>query len=246
MEQEVEITKRNFHCLSGNVLKILACCFMLCDHVGYILLDDNSIMRAIGRLSFPIFAFLLIEGFRHTSDIKKYLLRLFVFALLSEIPFDLCVTGKILEFGHQNIFFTLTASLLLITYLEHRHKSDNQVVDSSIAIVISIGVTVLAFLLLFDYGGAGVLLTIIFYYMKPFYQLKSSKDKWIQAGKMTFLSGVLYGLVFELSQMFALLAIFPISMYNGKRGNIKLKYAFYLFYPIHLLIIWGIHKLVLT
>lgn len=243
MRQDAKIS---FYCLNSNQLKILACCLMLCDHIGYILANDNSMMRAIGRLAFPVFAFLLVEGFRHTSDLKKYLFRLFLFALLSEMPFDLCMTGKILEFGSQNVFFTLVAGLLAIACLEHYNKPENKIVNPAIAFVMLVIITGVAFLLAFDYGGAGVLLVVIFYYMKPFYQVETSKEKWFQAGKVTILSGLLYGLVFVLSEMYALFAILPISMYNGKRGDKRFKYIFYLFYPVHLLIIWGIHKFLLT
>lgn len=239
MKQEA---KTSFHCLNSNQLKILACCLMLCDHIGYILLNDNRVMRAIGRLAFPIFVFLLVEGFRHTSNLKKYLFRLFLFALLSEIPFDLCMTGKVLDFGSQNVFFTLTAGLLAIACLKQAEKSEDKRINPAIAIMILVIITGFAFLLAFDYGGAGVLLVVLFYYMKPFYQLETSKEKWLQAGKMTVLSGILYGLVFVLSEMYALFAILPISMYNGKRGNKRFQYVFYIFYPVHLLIIWVIKK----
>ena len=83
--------------ITSNQLKLLACIFMLCDHVGFVLMNNNWIMRAVGRLAFPIFAFLLVEGYRHTSDIRKYFIRLFLFALISEVPFDLVTTGRLFD-----------------------------------------------------------------------------------------------------------------------------------------------------
>ncbi len=89
-------------------LKMIAIITMLIDHTAAVLIPSNTVlwlvMRCIGRLAFPIFVFLLVEGFYHTRDVKKYLLRMGAFALLSEIPFDLAFYGKVLEFTHQNIF----------------------------------------------------------------------------------------------------------------------------------------------
>lgn len=77
-------------------------------------MNNNWIMRAVGRLAFPIFAFLLVEGYRHTSDIRKYFIRLFLFALISEVPFDLASTGQVFDLQKQNIFFTLAAGLIVL------------------------------------------------------------------------------------------------------------------------------------
>lgn len=125
--------------ISGSTLKIIAIITMLIDHIGAGVLgrllvvrgmneaadlnawiDANStlvityqMMRFVGRLAFPIFCFLLIEGFEHTHDVKKYALRLLSFCLVSEIPFDLLFNGKILESGYQNVFFTLFIGLML-------------------------------------------------------------------------------------------------------------------------------------
>lgn len=114
--------------LSGSTLKLIAIITMLIDHIGAAVIARLLIagqgsemlykiyyaMRAVGRVAFPIFCFLLVEGFFYTGSRKKYALRLFGFALLSEIPFDLAFSGKILEFGYQNVFFTLLIGLLTI------------------------------------------------------------------------------------------------------------------------------------
>lgn len=114
--------------LSGSTLKLIAIITMLIDHIGAAVIARLLIagqgsemlykiyyaMRAVGRVAFPIFCFLLVEGFFYTGSRKKYALRLFGFALLSEIPFDLAFSGKTLEFGYQNVFFTLLIGLLTI------------------------------------------------------------------------------------------------------------------------------------
>ena len=104
----------NFLGLTSNQLKIIALVAMTCDHVGKELLPQCQILQIIGRLAFPIFAYTLVEGFMHTHDVKKYLMRLGILALLSEIPFDLAFNGTILEFGHQNVFFTLFLGILML------------------------------------------------------------------------------------------------------------------------------------
>ncbi len=108
--------------LSGSDLKIIAVIAMFLDHLAATVLvrclvtgvfwdqaawyEVYQVMRNIGRVAFPIYCFLLVEGFIHTSDRRKYALRLFLFALISEIPFDLAFNAQVLEFGYQNVFFT--------------------------------------------------------------------------------------------------------------------------------------------
>ena len=96
---------------------MIAMLSMLADHIGAVLFPEQILFRVIGRLAFPIFAYTLVEGFFYTHDIKKYMCRIGILALLSEIPFDLTVSGKILEFGHQNIFFTLFIGLVMMYFL---------------------------------------------------------------------------------------------------------------------------------
>lgn len=112
--------------LSGSALKIIAIVTMLIDHIAATVIirilkfggyNDGlyqlyRVMRNIGRIAFPIFCFLLVEGFMHTRDREKYALRLGCFAAVSEIPFDLAFNGKVLEVGYQNVFFTLLLGLL--------------------------------------------------------------------------------------------------------------------------------------
>ena len=98
-------------------LKMIAMLSILADHIGVVFFPEQILFRVIGRLAFPIFAYTLVEGFFYTHDIKKYMCRIGILALLSEIPFDLTVSGKILEFGHQNIFFTLSIGLVMMYFL---------------------------------------------------------------------------------------------------------------------------------
>ena len=88
-------------------LKWIAVITMIIDHTGAVLFPDDMVFRYIGRIAFPIFCFLLVEGFFHTRDVRKYMLRLGLFALISEIPYDLAFRDTVLEFEHQNVFFAL-------------------------------------------------------------------------------------------------------------------------------------------
>ena len=87
-------------------LKLIAILSMTIDHIGYLLFPKVTLLRIVGRIAFPIFAYLIAEGFVHTGDVKKYLLRLGIFAILSEIPYDLVISGNVLDLEQQNIFFT--------------------------------------------------------------------------------------------------------------------------------------------
>ena len=108
--------------MTSSTLHILAMFFMLLDHLWATIIPGNQWMTNIGRMAFPIFAFLIVEGFIHTSDLKKYLKRLFIFALISEIPFNLIYTGSFVFPFHQNVLFTLLLGLLCINEIEKLYR----------------------------------------------------------------------------------------------------------------------------
>ena len=109
--------------LNTFTLKIIAIVSMLVDHIGLVFFPEVMMFRIIGRISFPIFAYVLAEGIYYTKDITKYMLRLGIFALLSEIPYDLAVMGSVLEFSHQNVFFTLFFAVLMFwAYKKIEHQ----------------------------------------------------------------------------------------------------------------------------
>lgn len=242
--------------ISGSTVKMIAIIAMLIDHTAAVLLEHMIqaqhlnlsltgavppivllyfVMRIIGRLGFPIFIFLLIEGLEHTRSKWKYLLRLVIFALVSEIPFDFAFnlsrtavfSGKIIEFSYQNVFFTLAIGLLTVIVLQT--ISDTKW-NTVIKIVMNIAVTIagmsLGFLLRTDYGAVGVLAIVMMYLFRK---------RRILATAMTCVI-LMASSVLEIS---AFLVLLPIAYYNGKRGW-NLKYVFYAFYPLHLLLLWGI------
>lgn len=206
--------------LDGFTLKWIAMLCMLIDHTGAVFFPQYIQMRMVGRLAFPIYCFLLVEGAMHTSDIRKYEIRLFLFALLSEIPFDLAFYTRV-DFKHQNVFFTLFLGVVVVEQFQKEGKK-------LYSVLIFIVAAFLAEFLRMDYGAAGIIFIMLFYLM---YRYTIAKQAAFAA--MNFL---LYGISV---QAYAGLAAFPMLLYNGKRGA-SIKYFFYLFYPAHLLAIYFI------
>lgn len=210
--------------LSSFGLKLIAILTMTIDHMGFILFPQALWMRGIGRLAFPIFCFALTEGFRHTHDLKRYMWRMLVVGILSEIPFNLAESGKIFSVEHQNVFFTLLIGLIMLYYCE---KASGAVVKAEVVIIAMF----VAELLRTDYGALGVLLIAIYWFTR--------EHKWYQA----LLSGgwnFLFGIPIQDAGIFAIL---PIALYNGKKGR-STGYFFYIYYPVHLLILYGISRMI--
>lgn len=221
-------------------LKLAAALAMLIDHIGAVLIENTSlyqmeswtiaavICRLIGRLAFPLFCFLLVEGFLHTSNLKKYIAKIGIFAVLSEAPFDLALFGKITLF-RQNVYFTLFIGLLMLAAVQ---AAGEKVFNAIGKALFQAGVVVLAcgaaFFFLTDYSYMGILLIAVFYF------LRNDPKKKCVAGGILFL--------YELTSIFA---FFMIYRYTGKKGESVIpRRAFYWFYPLHLLALWGIRYLV--
>ena len=219
--------------MDGTALKVIAMLAMVFDHVGDNFFPGQLWMRAVGRLAMPLFAFCVSEGFCHTRDKTGYLKRLLLFALISEIPFDLVTSGKLLEFGHQNILFTFSwavIGLMSCDQLQKRVPSRGRywLVAALLAVFLAASV-----LLRLDYNMLAVALIFVFYLLRE-------KALWVKtaAGAAIHLLLRNVGIYF-----FGLLGFLPILLYNGKRGR-GLKWLFYIFYPGHLLLIYLIKRLV--
>ncbi len=217
-------------------IKIIAMALMVVDHVGAIFFPDILIFRIIGRLSFPLFAWLIANGAFHTKDIVLYIKRLFIFAFISQIPYWLAFSSLGID-RNLNIFFTLALGALSLYLLQKFNKKYVQV--GSILIL-----SFLASLLMVDYGSAGVLSIVMFYL---FFH---NKRKMFLSQLLIFscfytlplietfgLSDAYANNAVGLVQPLAVLSTFIIWKYNGEEG-IKAKYLFYLFYPLHLLILF--------
>ena len=220
--------------MSSFVLKIIAIITMFIDHLGYAIFGKFSYFNYIGRLSFPIFAFQISEGYIHTKNHKKYFLRLFLFALVSQIPFMLFHSIISSDFS-LNIFFTLFLGLLSIyIYDECKYKF--------LGIIASVLLALIAQFSHCDYGAYGVAIILIFYIFKN--NIITSSMFFIIATLIRyFLPCIKYG-IFQRKYLYLFICtIIPclfFAAYNGKKGK-NTKYLLYLFYPIHLILIYGIY-----
>ena len=226
--------------MSGYRLKTIAMVTMLIDHITAVLVPSSSTLyligRTIGRISFPIFCFLIVQGHKHTRDVRKYLLRLLMFALISEIPFDFAFyypmsSREFLQ--HQNIFFTLFIGLLVIAIIDYIHKyftekhyqdknaSKYSIIQTLLSILVLFSGCVLASLLKTDYGAIGVLMICFFYIFEYNFTL-------------LFISLVLLNYMSGFPQIFAMFSLLFTKQYNGQKGKQANKFLFYGFYPAHL------------
>lgn len=219
--------------MSSSDLKIVGIITMLIDHIGAIYFPSVFIFRLIGRIAFPIFAFLIVEGYVHTKDFKKYILRLLAFAIISEVPFDLAFDNTWFYIGSQNVLFTFVIALLVIHTFEFEQNNILKVLEI---------VVLVAFSIIFntDYSVFGIAMVVVFYVHRDKKLLKCL----LVVGINLLLGSLIVNAggfsLMNFVQAFAILAIPFIWFYNGKKGK-NLKYLFYAFYPVHLLVL-GIGK----
>lgn len=229
--------------ISSAGLHGIAMVFMLLDHLWATVVPGNEWMTCLGRLAFPIFAFLNVEGFFHTHSRKHYALRLFLFALISEIPFNLMYAGRLIYPVHQNVLWTFLLSMGLMAWNERARgaKLWQRILRFAASLIVGFLVGTLTFA---DYYGYGVLMVLIFYFFRgrEWYHLLGQflGLYWVNA----LLMG---GLVYEFTvfgrlwtihqQALALLALIPIWLYRGRKGHDSkfFRYFCYSFYPAHML-----------
>lgn len=239
------LIKKPFGGLTSNMLRILAMAFMICDHLWAKVVPGNDWLTYIGRMTFPIFAFMISEGFIHTKNLKKYIFRLLGFALVSEIPFNLFYGGSWFFPYHQNVLFTLLFGLLAITLIDKAKKNrDKKTIIKTVLLLILLGAA--SFIGFVDYGFFGFLTVIMFYLFRDF------PFAWLlQLISMVLMNVILFegqqfpveifGKTYEIAaQGFAVFSLIPIWLYGGRKGksNKILQYGFYSFYPVHMLIIY--------
>lgn len=232
--------------LTSFSLHVLAMAFMLCDHIWATMPTQGSLLTCIGRLAFPIFAFLLSEGFVLTHDRKKYALRLLVMAVISELPFNLMYGGELIYPYHQNVLWTFLLSLLCLWVIESVRKKGRLWLTVLTAALVSLLGWFLGTVLMLDYYGTGVLTVIVFYLFR-------GNRWWQRLGQLVglvwincdLLGGMLmpvtlFGFSFEFPQQgLALLSLLLIWAYRGEQGrHSRWTRAFcYGFYPAHMLIL---------
>ena len=243
------------HGLNGNQLKLIAVVSMLCDHAAIRLLAYGLIpalyaagedalaerwnqvfwiLRSVGRMAFPIYVFLLTEGFCHTRNRSRYALRLGAFALISEVPFDLLVYGKLWDFQSQNVFFTLFLGVFMLTAVDWISRNTDAALAQYRQMAVIVAAALLAWFLRTDYDAAGIMLIAVLFWFR-----------------LTPDAACLAGFVLMAAAEFRpvyipglAVSFFLIRCYNGTRGAWKGKWFFYLVYPVHLLVLYGISRLV--
>lgn len=244
--------------ISGNILKWIAMAAMLIDHTALVLIEyplafrgdtlgtspfmglpwqqvlyyADMFMRAVGRISFPIYCFLLVEGFIHTRSWKKYCLRLAGFALISELPFSMACYNTWLG-ASRNVFLELAAGLVMLQgfRLAERYYDFRRPIRM---LCVMAGAWVFVLVVKPDYSIVGMLM------IAAFYLLRDNHVKQV-------LGGCLVSFVDTLGTVYGAggLAAVPLMLYSGEKGKAGNKYLFYWFYPVHLLILFLIRYFVL-
>jgi len=215
--------------LSGNQLKILAVIFMTIDHVGLHLFPGMQILRMIGRLAFPIFAFTFAEGCKYTKNRLRHFVVLFLFAALCQAVYSYATNSL-----YQNILVTLTLSAAVIYSYDFAKKTHN-FFSYVLALAVLIGVFFVCFILpsaigrgfAIDYGFYGVMLPVLCYLGKT----KQEKVLLLSMGLLILAPNL--GTI----QLFSLLSVPIIALYNNTRGKWRMKNFFYIYYPLHLVVI---------
>ena len=233
---------KRLKCLNKLTLQIFAMATMLLDHIWGSGLVSTQWLTCVGRLAFPIFAFFIAEGFAHTHDWKQYLKRMAIFAVISEVPFDLMAGGTPFYPIHQNVMFTFCIALLCLAWLDRlKKKHQGSLLWAADILLVCLVGFVAGTVTFVDYYGYGVLTVIIFYLCRD------SKWGWLASLICLWyinweaLAGLVYTVgSFEFPQQgLALLSLPLIWLYNGKQGphNKAIQYGCYAFYPVHLTIV---------
>lgn len=198
-------------------LKVIGIAAMLCDHIGVVFLPELTFLRIIGRISFPIFAFLLVEGYFHTKSIPKYMSRLLLMAFISEVPYDLVMFGRIVDFRRQNVFFTLFLGILMLYLFETRSGNITKIISLVLVLLASEAV-------ISDYNSSGLIMILGFYVYHERTWMRGITNAYIN---IQVIGGI---------QSYGTLALIPIGFYNGRQGP-GYQRLFYASYPVLLIVL---------
>ena len=226
--------------LSQEALKLIACITMFIDHFGHAIVPYLPVpymvnlyylCRIIGRLAFPIYCFLLVEGMEHTHSPLKYILRLGLGILLAELPFDTLFEGGF-TWAYQSVMVTLTLGAVMLLCMKKTQKKGVQ-------LLLVIPFALLAELAKCDYGGWGIAMIAVFaLFDRPAVQLAGLL---LVNACMESAEIPVFGIPVSV-QLFAVFAMVPIAYYSGRKlsHNRALQWAFYLFYPLHIVFLWAL------
>jgi hypothetical protein len=231
---QLQTQTRSYRVLSGNLLKIIALISMTIDHIGLNLMGNFIPFRIIGRLAFPIFAYMIAEGCHYTRDKTRYFGGVFLLGLLCQVGYYFYENSL-----YQCILITFSLSILLIYALDVAKKKGGA---AYLLPLLGLAVTAVICTLLpdwipgfhVDYGYWGVLLPVFIYLGQGYWSRLA----------LTALGLLLLCHNPSSVQMYALFALIPLALYSGKRGKLKLKYLFYIYYPAHLVVIQALAWLI--
>lgn len=238
--------------ITSFILHLLAMTLMLFDHLWACSILPQDIFSWLGRIAYPIFAFMVVEGYFHTSSYKKYIKRMFLWALIAEIPFNLMYSSSFIYPFHQNVLWTFLLGLLAIGLIEKIRTKKKPLLTCFVFLAIAVLTYLLGFMLFVDYFGYGILMIFVFYLFR-------SKKWWCYIAQALCLFYINWEMISGLSvpleffgheiyfvqQGIACLALLPIWLYNGKQGphNKMIQYSFYAFYPAHMLLLYLLRQL---
>jgi hypothetical protein len=239
------VEKLPFGGLTANMLRTIAILLMLSDHIWATYMSFGNWMTYIGRMAFPIFAFQIAEGYLHTSNFKKYALRLLGFAVVTEIPFNLFYSSRVFNPYHQNVLFTLLLGLIAIIVID-KMKKKRTAKNIALSVLWLVLICVASTVGFVDYGFLGVLTVVAFYLLRDFPFAWLAQLAAMVLINIVFFEGLMFnveifGRTFEIpSQGFAVLSLVPIWLYAGKKGRTSklMQYGFYAFYPVHMLVLY--------
>lgn len=224
MYQTDSLQQNRFGLLNVTALKLIAVVSMLIDHIGYVFFPSVRLLRIIGRLAMPIYCFCVSEGLIHTSNRKNYLIRVIIFALISELPFDFAFNGGF-KLRDENVMFTFICAILGIDISEFILKKSRSSAATVFSLVTALLFAALAELIHTDYGIFGVVLVYVFYFFRSFPVLRLT-------AAALFVTVTCWG----NRELYCLPAFLLLAVYNGQRGA-GFKYLFYSFYPVHLAVL---------
>lgn len=229
--------------LSGNILKLIACFSMAIDHIGCILYPNLLILRIIGRIAFPIFAFMIAEGCYYTKNRLKHFLIIFIMAVLMQVVFYFAMNSLSLS-----IFAIFSFSIILIYLFDSAKNNlqDGKNILGSLFILLFVGLTISLYFLnkktnimIDNYGFYGVIVPVVLYILRMY----TKRNIWISIAAFALMLIAHVFIANELINLYELIGIGLLCLYNGKRGKYNMKYFFYVFYPVHIVVIYGIYLL---
>ena len=212
----------NYKVLNSYHLKVIALVAMIIDHIGYVFFPEDLSYRIVGRIAFILYAFMLVEGFTNTMNFRKYVSKVLIWSLASEVPFDLAMHNSLFYLKEQNIFFSLLVGLIGMYFLDKYKRS------LILQVLISVFILISAILLRVNYSWYGVGIILLFYFLKERNILKLIAAQLLSIYASFFLMWV---------QCFAFLGLIPIVLYNEQRGR-KIGNIYYSFYALHLALLY--------